>query len=480
MFGRLGLGLVFVLLLLLADVFEGPVLSVDTVTADTWECSEHTTNSDFSDDCASDSTDCGSVCFYAECLQCSDAYHEHCREDCHEDCSEDCSEDCTESCDSEGNCEETCSESCSETCTETCVTVCWDERHGASPCVNWLWHLEGEPIDNHRAESFNSPNVGAALSFGALTSPGAIPGNPPCQVVGRAGVEALKAPKPSIPGATLIDEWESGHVDEAPISLADYSGLAVVPGEPGAPVLVSVVKVTDRVVTLNVSGYGTNVIQYRYWPDNGLVPSEFRVPFQGLLGNVTVAQGRGVHAFQVRVVYPDETFSGSSNVVYEVLGFEGWAPPRAPAPVAPVLSAPLYVIPDGVVRPAKPAIASVVQEPVVADTVRVTLVGNYTGVQYRWWPHNGHGPHVSSDYYDWIPVTPDSSHSFLVNQVRVQAVDSLNAVMVNTPSSGFPRIFDFQVRLVEHHVVDGESVMAESEHSDVVLVEVWGGANWEW
>ena len=480
MFVRLGLWLLFVLLLLFANGFEDGGPPVDTVTANTWECWEHTSNSDFSDGCASGSTDCGSVCFYAECLECSDAYHEHCREDCHEDCSEECTEECTESCDADGNCEESCGESCSESCSETCVTVCWDERHGESPCVNWLWHLEGEPDDNYRAESFNSPNVGAALSFGALTNPGVIPPNSDCQTVGRATPESLDDIEPALVGATLESDLEWGHVDDVPVSLSDFPSLAVVPGEPGAPSLLSVVKVNDWVVTLNVSGYGANVLQYRHWFYNGLVPSEIRVPFRDLLGNVTVSQARGVHAFQVRVVYPDGTLSGASSVVYQVLGFENWIAGSAPALVPPVLSEPLIVVPDGVVRPSKPFISSLVQEPVVADSVRVTLYGNYSGVQYRWWPHSGQGPPVSSGYAVWKPVVLDLSYGFLAMQVEFLPLVSLNTVSIGSPSSGMPRYFNFQVRLVEHHIIDGEPVLVESEHSDVAIIEVWSGSNWEW
>ena len=493
MFARLGLWLVFGLLLIFVNGFQGPVLLVETVTADSWECWEQTTytdsnglnfevptdsyldcdegdcipsltatSTDFSVDCASDATDCGSVCFYAECLDCTDGEHQHCDpEVCHD-----------ENCTGEGD---------DEVCDEVCTQNCWMEWHGIPSCVNWLWHLYGEPDDNYRAESFSSPNIGAALSFGAFSDLAAVTGGFSCQVADRSSPESLASIESRhTSGPPFEADWEWGYADDVPLGLSDYPDLVVVPGEPGAPALQSVVKVSDRVVTLNVSGHGTNVIQYRYWSYNGFVPPEVRVPFSDLLGNVTVSQTRGAHAFQVRVVYPDETPSGDSNVVYEVLGFEGWVAARAPGPVAPVLSDILFVVPVGVVRPAKPAISGVVQEPVVADTVRVTLAGNYSGVEYRWWPHNGLGPHISSSYYDWTSVTPDSSFEFLVSSVKPSLIINSNAGPILAPSPGIPRYFDFEVRLVEHHVVDGEPIFVESEHSNVVVVQVWGGPNWEW
>ena len=493
MFARLGLWLVFGLLLIFVNDFQGPVLLVETVTADSWECWEQTTYkdsdgldfevptgspldcgegdcipsltgtpTDFSVDCASDATDCGSVCFYAECLDCADGEHQHCDPEVCWDTN----------CTGEGD---------DEVCDEECSQNCWMEWHGIPSCVNWLWHLYGEPVDNYRAESFSSPNIGAALSFGAFSDLAAVTGGFSCQVADRSSPESLASIEPRHTGGPPFEaDWEWGYADDVPLGLSDYPDLVVVPGEPGAPSLDSVVKVTDRVVTLNTSGYGTNAFQYRYWFYNGLVPPEIRVPFQDLIGNVAIGQSRGAHAFQVRAVYSDGTFSGRSNVVYEVLGFEGWAAARAPGPLPPVLSDILYVVPDGVVRPSKPFIRSLVQEPVVADSVRVTVYGNYSGVQYRWWPHNGKGPHVSSVHHAWKPVALDSSYGFLVREVKFLPLVSRNTVSIGSPSPGLLRYFDFQIRLVEYHVVDGESVFVESEHSNVVVVQVWGGPNWEW
>ena len=70
---RLPLGLALALLLLvlgdaaLWDGWPGPVV------ADTWECAEKIANPSYPAMCPSENTRCGSFCFYAECVKCTDA-----------------------------------------------------------------------------------------------------------------------------------------------------------------------------------------------------------------------------------------------------------------------------------------------------------------------------------------------------------------------------------------------------------------------
>ena len=93
------------------------------------ECVEYLTDYSMGDPddpskpgCRVSSDTCGTYCFFANCIKCSDGCHEHCRTECSEDC------------DPEGNCDTTCWE------------VCWDERHGVSSCDHWLWHLYGKDL----------------------------------------------------------------------------------------------------------------------------------------------------------------------------------------------------------------------------------------------------------------------------------------------------------------------------------------------
>ena len=123
--GRLIPGLALALLLLaLGDSgsFGGPARKV---FANTWQCVEYDT--DYSLQCRSESTRCGSFCFYAVCVRCTDDYHEHCRTDC----------------DAENN----------------CSTVCWDERHGISPCLDWDWYLHDPGLGRSvRSDDYETPD----------------------------------------------------------------------------------------------------------------------------------------------------------------------------------------------------------------------------------------------------------------------------------------------------------------------------------
>ena len=292
---RLPLGLALALLLLvlgdaaLWDGWPGPVV------ADTWECIEY--NSDYSLRCPSESTRCGSFCFWAECLECTDAYwHRHCRTTC-----------------SNGS----------------CSTYCWSVRHGISPCKSgrWVWHLFGEdPPPSSRVDVYDSHNLEASLKFGMVPD-GYVPPILDCIVqVGSSVTEEL--PRPNPPPPVPDDRWAGGVSDglkegdpgfsiphfttEAPyftgpttepyfpreehftgrvldtravnpvtgklvaypaeVGIRDLSHLPTTPGEPGAPFLIRANKVLgqDTWVELQVSGWGAGAREYRYWSYNGL------------------------------------------------------------------------------------------------------------------------------------------------------------------------------------------------------------------
>ena len=449
MFVRLVLGLVF-LSVFRFDGFDLSGLSLDTTWADTWECSEHTTNSDFSLQCAAVSDDCGSFCFYAECLHCSDGYHQHCTTTCAPP---------------PGG------------CTTTCVT----DRHGESPCVNWLWHLDQDP-DEQRVESFNSPNLGPAMSFGMWSNPGLVTQPLPCQVQGRGAVESLGQVGRS-PGSNVVGVWTGGSVDASDLTVSDISGLVTIPGGVGSPSLLRVDRASDVSIDLVASGYGSNRLQYRYWIYNGLVPAEFRLPFQDVSGTITITSTRGVHSFQVRMVDSSGVASPGSNVVHQLVGLQGWVGQRAVSLVVPPTPTPMPPLAPGLVRPGKPVISSVTQVPLVRDTVRVTLASNYSGVEYRWWPHSGLGPVEPSLYSDWTSVSLDPSNGFVLGGVVILSPTGLNVVPSPSLPPGLRKsdAFDFQVRLRDVQVVNGESVVVFSEPSEAFVLRVWvGRPDWQW
>ena len=383
---RLPLGLAFALLLLVlsdAGVWKG---SPELVAADTWECIEY--NTDYSALCLANTTRCGSFCFYAECLECTDGSHDH--PDRH----------CSTSCDTNG---------------ENCTTHCWShrhpERHGISPCkveagkINWRWHLLGEgpapskkpllgaepPIS--RVDVYNSHNLEASLEFGMVPE-GYTPSYPPCVVVvGSGNSEVL--PKPTRPSPVPDDRWVGGLSDGTPtpfpfpvpltevpyqftgdvphgtgrvldsravdvnrssrtvgslvpypadVSLGDLSHLPNTPGDPGAPLLGPVTKIVgqDTWVRLQVSRWGVGARQYRYWSYSGLrqnlegtnipgfleaSPSEFRVPFEEMLSDVVIVVDglRGIVSFQVRSLDPNGDLPlPKSNIEHQMIGMQGF------------------------------------------------------------------------------------------------------------------------------------------------------------
>ena len=288
--------------------------------------------------CRGDSNTCGTYCFFANCIKCSDECHEHCRTECSEDC------------DADGN------------CSETCWEVCWTERHGVSPCDHWLWHLYGKdpmanqwknmshkpygdcdvgshsradeepPLDPHKyySKHFDVPTPRDQPPLGLLGEPpfrnkcfgddpptdptpqpmlpvySAHPGPVYNPLLGA--IHAGETPGPNLEGVWITSPPEGAFfiggmdvrrftdiddlgldtdrylsVTRAPGMLPEVSDpgpLAVIPGETGAPVLQSVSRVLEPPYNVAILSVGSHsgALEYRIWRYNGTVPDENRPP----------------------------------------------------------------------------------------------------------------------------------------------------------------------------------------------------------
>ena len=301
------------LVVLLLPVLLFPV-SAPSVLGWSDKCVEHHT--DYSVGCAANPENkrCGSVCFYAVCHKCEEG--SHCHNHPH--------------CDGEGNCSD----------------HCHREEHHISPCTVWHWNIFGglpdpgeisppgevlphppdERDDKYAADPdrYDAPNLNDSLNFGMLRDDYEHPGSPCTVEKGDTSrgvtqllpgenlrpVEVLTPGDPSyISGVEKtgdgyrITSLVDSHSSE--ITIGDLSHLPRTPGEPDAVTLSSVTKVTDNSVTLQVSGGGK--VQYRYWGYYGLqepsesdgldlfevAPSEFRVPFHDLVGEIGINRGPG-------------------------------------------------------------------------------------------------------------------------------------------------------------------------------------------
>ena len=509
-------------------------VSTPSVSAGTDErCKEHHT--DYSVGCRAEpeNTRCGSFCFYAVCHECTVGYH--------------CEEHYHEHCDADGN----------------CWDHCHPHEHHESLCTVWHWNIygglpdpgeivpPGEVLDHQtdtRADKFRdhgkyeAPNLNDSLEFGMLRDD-YVPPTSPCTVdegdTSRGVTQLLPGSglRPLVPASTSgVEETSDGYritslVDShsSEITIGDLSHLPRTPGESGAPTLVSVTKVTDNSVTLQVSGGG--VVQYRYWSyyglrefsDDGLellevAPSEFRVPFHDLGGVIRINRGpgpsgeiffdqglqapgrngdifvdrelQGVFSFQVRSLDAEGVSSGNSNILHEMIGmadfeavrFDLWGelePIRPPLRrelefSLPLLTPPAWGTPmpppgDGEApRPVRPSIEEVRQVRDRVRTVEVVLAEDYSdAVEYRWWPHSGFLPTPAFD--EWLPA---SGRRFVVPGVEPRIPGDVPYVPV---VEGVPDVaaFNFQVRLVNAGGIPGDP-------SDVKAFLVWGGDYTGW
>ena len=316
---------------LLLVLLLAPVSAPPSVSAHPDLCKEHHTN--YAAGCASENTRCGSFCFYAVCHECQDRSHTVCDDD--------------------GNCS--------------------THYYHESPCRDGFWHWNIFPhpdpgLDHQideREDEYDAPNLNDSVNFGMLRDD-YVPPTSPC-IVNKG--DTSRGVTQLLPGEDLrpvdvltpgepsyisgVEETDDGYritslVDSRPseIPIGDLSHLPNTPGEPGAVTLLSVTKVTDNSVTLQVSGGG--VVQYRYWSYYGLkepspeplydglelfevAPSEFRVPFHNLGGEISVNRGQGgeiivdrelqgIFSFQVRGLNADGDSTGNSNILHEMIG----------------------------------------------------------------------------------------------------------------------------------------------------------------
>ena len=416
------------------------------VWADPDQCVELVT--DYSAQCRSESTRCGSFCFYAICQDCENARHQDHPFHSH----------------------------CSPGPPASCYS---HQDHGfhdyeISPCIDWDWYLHDPGLGRSvRSDAYETPDFSLFMELGVVR-PGHAPVPPACVTeLGANGV----IPVPSstavpLPEPTIVSGSNKGYITSrivshsAEVRIGDLSHLPLTPGDPGAPSLNAVNKSTDTSVDLVVSGWGSGSRQYRYWSYNGLrkvagvpgsgeaSPTEFRVPFEDLVGNVSISGVRGIISFQVRSVDSGGVSSGNSNIVHQMIGmgsFHTTGPNRStlthnvPLPVPPVYGMPLPTLGAGS-RPQQPQILSVVRVAGVPGSVDIELAGSYSDrVEYRWWPHGGSGP--SGGFAEWRPA-PVSSGTF-----RVSGVRPVGSMFANLPSVA---LFDFEVRLVNSNDVPGE------------------------
>ena len=485
------------------------------VGAHTWECWQFET--DFSEGCIERAHECAGYCFYAECVLCSDDFHEH----------------------------EYCSGGEPGGDPETCNVYL--ERHGVSPCKRWVWHLYTGPEGG--AWSFGSDNLGEALHFAF---------SPPKLVPSECLEEALPKPTPMqlVPRSTTVPEdeypgvnpepesvhrtaapgfceeepcyWRSAGSNQSPVTVAylqellpavgsvvealyeggqvtgeerDFllgpvaaSGLVVVEGGEGAPTLDAVRFVgeegdPDDVVELVYSGVGSDeTVQYRYWVYNGTVPSVVREPFRALSGTVQVVQGQerlglpglgavGVYGFQVRSLGQNEkgepVYSPGSNVVYEFIGgqsFRGLTEVdrearnrdvrerMQPLPVTARLElAP--TLQEGQERPATPVVVVVRESEETLGRVWVEVAGlgeDFSGnIEYRVWAHTGFDP-VGEEAL-WKTAAPEGG-SFPVEGVIPPREPDEDRYL--------PRYWDFQVRVMGS---DGVVSLPSDSYSTLVV-----------
>ena len=294
--------------------------------------------------------------------------------------------------------------------------------------------------------------------------------------------------------------------------VSDPGGLAVIPGEPGAPVLQSVSRVLRpqyNEAILSVGSYSGS-LQYRVWVYNGTVPDEHQVPFRGLPsdGRVTLPSPPsspapsppspfyGVYSFQVRAgamgtgpagapgsscpphrlfatpvpsnpalptpLPPPSNCPVRSNVVHQIFGPPSLPTPPIPRPLPPPAPSvvetphPLPTLEFGS-RPVAPSIVSAAEVPGSKGVVRVVVSSGHSGsLEYRIWTHTGHQASREDERFvlpgeDDDRWRPTASGDFLVSGLD------------------YPLFWSFQAR-----AVGGDGV--PSEPSNTVSVLVWGGS----
>ena len=217
-------------------------------------------------------------------------------------------------------------------------------------------------------------------------------------------------------GLKTRQPWVQTFHDAAVPTVDFIKGLKKVPAGVGAPVLLDVTLVADRVARFNIGG-GVVGIEKRHWVYNGFVPTEIRTPYSVLSGSDIYIRETGIIAFQVRYGSGVGVRSEGSRVEYLLVGLEdvknvsqadmdariGFKYPPTPIPLPTIV---------GVTRPVSPVVGSVKLSATVPGVYEVSVVGSYTGrLEYRVWPHSGHLPLVGvsstdEDWRKWTGVSP--------------------------------------------------------------------------
>ncbi len=477
-------------LLFLLLTAAGLMASPSPALASPDRCPELVT--DYSAACSRDHVKCGSYCFYAECLDCKNASHQDHGRHCHSDDDDD---DDNKSFVLGG-----------------LEDLSWPEHrichqdHGyhsyeISPCIKWDWHLyDPGKGRSSRDDTTTAETVKDALDYG-LAPTGFTGVNPACvtELGGKRTFTGVNAAAPAPGGSNTADHWGTGLQDQSgSISIGDLTHLPSTPGESGAPNLSSVTKdaTDDRVVTLGVTGAGSNTVQYRWWNYSGVrvdpadftgertdlaerAPSEIRVPFVNLPANsrVTVNGVRGIISFQVRMVDSNDVASGNSNIKHEMIGMAGFhriGPSRSALryervmPNPPPTATPLPALPAGSgTRPSRPSITSASQANGngLVD-VEISSVPSGATVEYRWWPHSGfRTPYVDSG---WSAATVSNG------EFRITGVSADTSTSGASPNIfSLPFIVNVQVRVKS-------SAGYYSDPSKAAVLLVWGGNYTGW
>ena len=414
------------------------------LSGDTWECREY--NTDYSQRClARSDTECGRFCFYAECILCSDGYHDH---------------------------------------TVCGLDSCWTvtHRHGISPCLEWLWYLWDRPLDAQREFEELSSNYQQAFLFGAVH-----PEEARCVEAGAEVDLMHTVPYGSITSIPPLGEFKvkiGDSVDHQTRGSVDgelvYGGEAFAPGV-AIPMLRGVHEVVGppRAYLLDFSAPAGVHVQQRHWPHSGEVPDDFGDPFLELPpGNVVVVERDGLHSFQVRTAAGpgvDAEALAWSNVVNVVVGLKDTGPARALPPDAftpqPVATPWLLPSPSpGVVRPPAPTIVDVLEDPLVPGDMVVTMAPGHVGrLEYRYWLHSGFP--LSGYDAGWLTAPPLVGGTFVVkappNRVDLGPGGSAAPLGFVIPSYwdfDHPVFYNFQARVV---------TFVGSEPSNIVIAMAW-------
>ena len=417
--------------------------------------------------------ECGSFCFYPECLECQQCQY----------CDETCSTD------ADGN--------------ETCTEYCWWEDCPTG-CIRWDWHLSGVPseMDSHE---FLTPNMGEAIEMASET-----PINPvKCR---DDGVDHSVIPIDAIPG-TPDQQVDVRKVDY--LLESEYPSVTlIVPTVFGNDIqLTSASETGPGEVTLEAN-LGSMLIQYRSWVYNGVEPTDPEAGWSSVgvwpSNRVVISdlEGPMYWSFQIRravliEIGLDEgagnlySYGHPSNIVTTFVwgGWYGGIRPLPPSPELPVgydYTRPQQarppatltptphptLAPEGaptavISRPATPRLLSAVERATedyqAPGEIALRVAGHGSGqLQYRKWHYNGYMPLMEQ-----IGLEPAETE-WLTNFAESPTTPGL---WVISHVDG-PMWWSFQVRVVENGIASELSGVEIAMVWDIWYQRRWCGASW--